>query len=346
MNKIPTRPLAGTGLSVTSLALGTVPLSGFGGASTYQDFEDVVLEAYANGIRYMDTAPMYGSTRSEHFLGHVLRVKELRQSVVVSTKAGRVMRAHSKATASGNLIFGVTWTGGLPFVEQFDYSYDGIMRSFEDSQQRLGLDEIDILLVHDIGRMAHGDQSGHYWKQLQDGGFRALDELRRSGVIKAVGIGVNECEAVIDMANAFPLDCCLVAGRYTLIDQQALDRFLPECQRRGIALIAAGVFNSGILGGGSNGSTRTFDYQDASPEIIRKVQQLEEVCREFDVALPAAAIQFVAAHPAVTTVLQGARSVAELRQNCRALSSPISPQFWARLKERGLIAAHAPTPAA
>lgn len=346
MNPIQTRPLAKSGLKVTSLSLGTVPLSGFGGASTYQDFEDVVLDAYANGIRYMDTAPMYGSTRSEHFLGHILRVKDLRKSVVVSTKAGRLMRPHSKVAASGSAVFGVTWEGGLPFVEHFDYSYDGIMRSFEDSQQRFGLDEIDALLVHDIGRMVHGDQNGHYWKQLQDGGFRALDELRSSGVIKAVGIGVNECEAVIEMAREFPIDCCLVAGRYTLLDQQSLDGFLPECQRRGIALIAAGVFNSGILGGGSRGSTRTYNYSEAPPEIIHKVEQLEEVCREFDVALPAAAIQFVAAHPVVTTVLQGARSVAELRQNIQALSRPISPKFWARLKERGLIVANAPTPSA
>jgi D-threo-aldose 1-dehydrogenase len=345
MNTIPIRALGKTGLHVSSLSLGTVPLSGFGGSSTYQDFEDVVLDAYANGIRYMDTAPMYGSTRSEHFLGHILRVKELRKSVVVSTKAGRLMRPHSKAAASGNLVFGVTWIGGLPFVEQFDYSYEGIMRSFEDSQQRLGLDEIDILLVHDIGRVAHGDQNVVYWKQLQDGGFRALDELRRSGVIKAVGVGVNECEAVLEVANEFSIDCCLVAGRYTLIDQQALDVFLPECQRRGIALIAAGVFNSGILGGGSGGATRTYDYQAVPAEIIRKVERLEDACRAFDVALPAAAIQFVAAHPAVTTVLQGAKSVAEIRQNVQALSSPIAPQFWARLKEQGSIPAHAPTPA-
>ncbi len=345
MNKMPTRPLARTGLNVTTLSLGTVPLSGFGRSSTYQDFEDVVLDAYANGIRYIDTAPMYGSTRSEHFLGHVLRVHDLRSSVVVSTKVGRVLRPHSKAKASGHLVFGVTWLDGLNFVEHFDYSYDGVMRSFEDSQQRFGLDEIDMLSIHDIGRVAHGDRNAHYWKQLQDGGFKALDEIRRSGVVKAIGVGVNECAAVLEVANEFPIDYCLVAGRYTLIDQTALDGFLPELQKRGIALVAAGVFNSGILGGGSRGSTKTFDYQAAPPDIIRKVEQLEVVCSEFDVALPAAAIQFVAAHPAVTTVLQGAKSVDELRQNVKAMASPIAPAFWTRLKERKLIPANAPTPA-
>jgi D-threo-aldose 1-dehydrogenase len=321
-------------------------LSGFGAATTYQDFEDVVLRAVEMGIRYIDTAPMYGSTRSEHFLGHILRTKELRSKVVISTKVGRLMRPRSKATASGEVIFGVSWTGGLPFVEYFDYSYEGIMRSFEDSQQRFGLDEIDIVHVHDIGRMAHGEKNTHYWKQLQEGGFKALDELRRGGVIKAVGIGVNECDAVIEMADEFAIDCCLVAGRYTLIDHQALDRFYPECQRRGIAVIAAGVFNSGILGGGSGGNTRSFDYQDAPPLIIQRVKKVESVCAEFGVSLPAAAIQFVAAHPSVTTVLQGAKNVKELTHNVGALSLAIPAAFWAALKQRGLLPGNAPTPAA
>jgi D-threo-aldose 1-dehydrogenase len=345
MNKIASRPLASTGLSVTSLSLGTVPLSGFGSATTFQDFEDVVLDAINHcGIRYIDTAPMYGSTRSEHFLGHLLRVKELRSSVVVSTKAGRLMRPRSSVKQAGDVVFGVSWLGELPFVEHFDYSYDGIMRSFQDTQQRFGLDQLDVLLVHDIGRMVHGDRNAHYWKQLQDGGFKALDELRSSGVIKAVGIGVNECEAVIEMAREFPIDCCLVAGRYTLLDQQAMDALYPECQKRGIAVIAAGVFNSGILGGGSTGNTRTYNYSDVPPEILTKVKQIEEVCREFDVPLPSAAVQFVAANPAVTTVLQGAKSVAELRQNVDALTRPIAPAFWERLKERGVLARGAPTP--
>ena len=336
MSEIAMRPLAKSGLSVTSLSMGTVPLSGFGAATTYQDFEDVVLDAYAHGIRYFDTAPMYGGTRSEHFLGHVLRVKGLRKSVVISTKAGRLMRPRSKA-AAGETLFGVGWIDGLPFLEEFDYSYAGIMRSFEDSQQRLGMDEIDILLVHDIGRVAHGERNAFHVQQLRDGCYRALDELRSSGAIKAVGIGVNECDAVIEMSNDFSLDCCLVAGRYTLIDQHALADFYPECQRRGISVIAAGVFNSGILGGGSAGATRSYDYQDAPKAIIDKVRQLEEVCAAFDVALPAAAIQFVAAHPAVTTVLAGAKSVSELRQNVQALARPIEPAFWGQLKERGLL---------
>jgi D-threo-aldose 1-dehydrogenase len=344
MNAIHTRPLASTGLAVTSLSLGTVPLSGFGSATSYQDFEDVVLEAIRCGIRYIDTAPMYGSTRAEHFLGHLLRVKELRSSIVLSTKAGRLMRPRSGVEHSGDVVFGVSWIGELPFVEHFDYSYDGIMRSFQDSQQRMGLDEIDVLLVHDIGRMVHGDRNAHYWKQLQDGGFRALEELRLSGVVRAIGVGVNECEIVLEMAREFPIDCCLVAGRYTLLDQEAMQDLYPACQKRGIAVIAAGVFNSGILGGGSRGNTRTYNYSAVPPEIMRKVEQIEEVCREFDVPLASVALQFVAANPAVTTVLQGAKSVAELRQNVESLTRPIEPALWVRLKERGLIGPSMPTP--
>ncbi len=346
MNSIESRPLAKSGLSVSSLSLGTVPLSGFGAATTFQDFEDVVLESVRQGISYFDTAPMYGSTRSEHYLGHVLRVHGLRSKVVISTKVGRLMRTRRQAKLGGDAVFGVTWIGGLAFYEQFDYSYDGIMRSFEDSQQRFGLDDLDILLVHDIGRVAQGDNNAFYWKQLQDGGFKALDELRSSGAVKAVGIGVNECEAVIEMSDEFRIDCCLVAGRYTLIDHQALASFYPECQRRGIAVIAAGVFNSGILGGGSAGNTRSFNYQEPPAEIVAQVQQVERVCKEFGVSLPAAAIQFVNAHPAVTTVLQGAKSVDEIRHNVGALSASIPAGFWARLKERGLLPAAAPVPGA
>jgi D-threo-aldose 1-dehydrogenase len=254
------------------------------------------------------------------------------------------MRPRNKAAAQGAALFDVGWIGGLPFVESFDYGYDGILRSFEDSQQRLGMDAIDVLLVHDIGRMAHGEGNAHHWKQLQQGGFRALDELRRSGVVKAIGIGVNECEAVIDMSDEFPIDCCLVAGRYTLIDHHALDHFLPEYQRRGIAVIAAGVFNSGILGGGSAGETKVFNYQAAPPAIVERVRRVERICAKHGVALPAAAIQFVAAHPAVTTVLQGAKSVGELTQNVEALSQPTIPSFWQELRQEGLLPEHAPTP--
>ena len=344
MNKIATRPLAKSGLNVTSLSLGTVPLSGFGGASTYQDFEDVVLDAYANGIRYMDTAPMYGSTRSEHFLGHILRVKELRKSVVVSTKAGRLMRPHSKVKASGSAVFGVTWEGGLPFVEHFDYSYDGIMRSFEDSQQRFGLDEIDALLVHDIGRMVHGDQNAHYWKQLQGGGFRALDELRSSGVIKAVGIGVNECEAVIEMAKEFRIDCCLVAGRYTLLEQESLDSFLPLCEERNAAVVVGGGFNSGILATGAVEGAK-YNYAPAPADIMDKVRKIEAVCAEHNVPLPAAALQFVVAHPAVPAFCAGTRHEEQLRKNLDWFSHPIPSEFWADLKSKGLLREDAPTPA-
>jgi D-threo-aldose 1-dehydrogenase len=338
------KTLGSSNVEVSALAMGTVPLAGFGAASSREDFESTVLAAVESGVRYFDTAPMYGAGRAEQMLGHVLRYNGLRQQVVVSTKVGRVLKTRRRVPAGGPAIFGIDWVGGLPFVEQFDYSYDGIMRSFEDSQQRMGLDQIDIVHVHDIGRVSHGEGNAAHWKALQQGGFRALRELRESGAVRAIGIGVNETGAVLEMANEFPLDCCLVAGRYTLINDEASRDFYPECRRRGIGVIAAGVFNSGILAGGAAGKTKTFDYMDAPTAIVERVAAVEQVCARFGVTLPTAAIQFVHAHPAVATILVGAKSPAEIAQNASALNASVPSAFWSELKQQGLLAADALTP--
>lgn len=344
MKELESRSLGKSGIQVSALSMGTVPLSGFGSATSYEDFESTVLAAFNEGVRYFDTAPMYGLGRSEHLLGHVLRINKLRDQVVVSTKVGRLLQTRRKARA-GATIFGIDWIDGLPFVEQFDYSYDGIMRSVEDSQQRMGIDNIDVIHVHDIGRLSHGAANEGYWKQLLQGGFRALRELRESGAVRAVSIGVNETAAVLEMAEEFPLDCCLIAGRYTLINDEASERFFPECQRRAISVIAAGVFNSGILAGGASGATRKYDYQDASDAIVQHVAAIEAVCARFAVSLPTAAIQFVKAHPAVATILVGAKSPVEISHNVEALAANIPAEFWLVLKESGLLPHAAIVPA-
>ncbi len=338
------KEIRATGVKLSRLGLGTVPLAGLGvPAVDYATFEAVVLAAYNAGIRYFDTAPMYGMGRAEHFLGHALRTHDLIGKVTISTKVGRLLKPASKVRA-GEGLFGITWDGALPFVEQYDYSYDGIMRSFEDSQQRWGVEKFDILNVHDIGRLTHGDQADLYWGQLRDGGYRALDELRSSGSVRAIGIGVNEMEAIEQMAADFDLDSCLLAGRYSLLNQGPLDSFFPAMQRRGIAVIAAGVFNSGILGGGSKGQTRIFDYMAAPPEIIAKVEKLEAVCGRYGVALPEVAIQFVSAHPAVACILQGCKNTAEVAQNTAALTRPIPAALWQELRAEGLLPDNAPVP--
>lgn len=342
MNTLDSKPLT-AGVDVTSLGLGTSPLGGCGVPVSFAQFEEIVLAAYERGVRYFDTAPLYGLGKSEHSLGHILRVNGLREKVVLSTKVGRVLKPASRA-ARAETLYAINWVEPLPFVDEYDYSYDGVMRSFEDSQQRLGVDQIDVLLVHDLGEVWFRDQYPRYLKQMRDSGFKALDELRRTGAVKAIGLGVNETASVLAISDEFKLDCSLVAGRYTLLNHEPLAEFFPECERRGIAIIAGGVFNSGILAEGSRGpsATRTYDYQAAPDSVVERVRRLEAVCAAHDVALPAAALQFVCRHPAVATVVIGALSRAQVEQNLDAVAQPIPQAFWDELKERGLLPQSAP----
>jgi D-threo-aldose 1-dehydrogenase len=338
MPVLDTRRLGSTNVKVTRLGFGTVPLSGFGEPANYAKFERVVLEAFARGIRYFDCAPMYGLGLSEHFLGHVLRTHGIRDHVKVSTKVGRVLKPASRAKKV-ETVYGIEWQNCLPFLDQYDYTYDGIMRSFEDSQQRLGLDHIDVLFVHDVGTAWHGDQSEFYWDQLRESGYKALDSLRSSGAVGAIGLGVNETASVLGVAREFHLDCSMIAGRYTLLNHAPLERDFPELQRRNVSVIAAGVFNSGILAGGAVG---TYDYQNAPASVIDRVKALANVCQEFGVRLSTAALRFVYDHPAVACVVQGARSGEEVTQNVDATSAEVPAALWTELKRRELIPASAP----
>ena len=345
MTTLNKRKLGKTDVELTSLGLGTSPLGGPGVAVSFEQFEAVVLKAYELGIRYFDTAPLYGLGRSEHYLGHVLRTHKLRDDVVLSTKAGRILRPASRAKRAESL-YPINWIDPLPFVDDYDYTYDGIMRAFEDSQQRLGLDHIEILLLHDVSGVWHREKYPQYLSQLRESGYKACDELRRVGAVKAVGLGVNETASVLQVAAEFDLDCSMVAGRYTLLNHEPLKEFFPEVQRRGISIIAGGVYNSGILAEGSKGNaaTRTYDYQAAPESIIRRVEALEAVCARFSVDLPTAATQFVYAHPAVTSVVHGALAVDHVAKNVATISAKIPTVFWDALKQEGLIPVDAPVP--
>jgi D-threo-aldose 1-dehydrogenase len=332
------RTIGRRGLQVTGLGLGTAPLGGL-----YSDLSDeqalaTVAAAMEAGVRFFDTAPHYGHTKAEHRLGDALR-RYSRDQYVLSTKTGRhfVPRTTPYDGSEG-------WQDPLPFQAIFDYTHDGILRSFEDSQQRLGIVEIDILLIHDIGRVTHGEKNPHYWKQLTEGGgFRALDELRSAGVVKAVGLGVNEGAAILEVMADFDIDCALLAGRYTLLEQATLDDLLPACEAKGVSLLLGGAFNSGILARGVQGDLK-FNYVAAPKEVIERVARLEAVCREHDVPLAAAALQFPYAHPAVATVLTGARSVEELRENVASFERPIPAELWTALRDKGLLDPRAPVP--
>ncbi len=333
------RSLPRSGLAVPVLGLGCAQMGGLYRSSTPAESEDTVAAAWDHGIRCFDTAPYYGYGRSERRLGAALCDRP-RDEFLISTKVGRLIRPNADgARATGVDANG--WADPLPFHQVYDYSHDGILRSVEDSLQRLGLARIDLLYVHDIGRVTHGDRHDHHWQQLtRGGGFRALDALRRDGRVSAIGLGVNEWEVALDAMGEIDLDCTMLAGRYTLLEQTSLTPFLEACVKAGHAIVAAGVFNSGLLVG--NGK---FNYTDAPPEMIARVQALESVCREFDTPLPAAALQFPLAHPAVVSCVTGARTRAQLDTNVAWFQRPIPAEFWQTLTARGLIDAAAPVPA-
>ncbi|AMP02780.1 aldo/keto reductase [Collimonas pratensis] len=321
-------------LRLTALGMGCAIIGGLYRPTSESEARAGLDGAWELGLRYFDTAPYYGFTLSEHRLGAALRERP-RDEYVVSTKVGRLMKPDATVLPGEN-----DWAAPLPFRPMYDYSYDGVLRSHEDSLQRLGLAHIDILFVHDIGRMTHGDKHVHYWKQLTTGGgFKALDELRRGGQVSAIGLGVNESEVVCDSMQEIDLDCTLLAGRYTLLEQASLSPLLDRCERSGNAIVIGGPFNSGVLVG-----NRKFNYMDAPAEIVQRVEQLEAVCRDFSVPLPAAALQFPMAHPAVVSCIPGGRDVTQLRQNVAWFDMPIPAELWSTLKSRGLIDERAPVP--
>ncbi|CAG4898387.1 aldo/keto reductase [Paraburkholderia gardini] len=324
-------------LKVTGLGLGTAPLGGLYRDLTDAEAQGTIDAAWDAGIRYFDTAPHYGHTKAEHRLGHALR-KYPRGEYVLSTKAGRrfVPRTHPYDGSEG-------WQNPLPFEAIYDYTHDGILRSFEDSQHRLGMVDIDILLVHDIGRYTHGDRNAHYWKQLTEGGgFKALDELRSAGAIKAVGLGVNEGAAILEAMAEFDIDCALLAGRYTLLEQDTLNDLLPACEAKQVSILLGGAFNSGILARGVQGDLK-YNYGDAPQDVIDRVTRLEAICRVHGAPLAAAALQFPYAHPAVATVLTGARNPGELRENVASFERELPAALWKALRE-GLLDPRAPVP--
>lgn len=324
------RKVGSTSLEVTALGIGTCPLGGlYCDVPTTQALE-VLSTAWDLGIRYFDTAPFYGNGRAEHLIGHMLREKD--GSHVLSTKVGRLMtteRAGRKLPPEPpKSPLAPTLWNNLPFREIFDYSYDAVMRSYDDSQQRLGMPRIDMLYVHDIGRVTHADLHDHHWGALtRGGGFRALQELKAAGNIRGFGLGVNEWEVIRDALEETDLDCCMLAGRFTLLDRSA-EAFLPLAQRRNVALAIGGVYNSGILAAPKD-ARKIFNYADAPPEIEMKVEALRTVCNDYDVPLAAAAIRFPMRHPAVTCVVIGANTPAQLRQNADWFNTDLPESIWA-----------------
>lgn len=300
-----------------------------------------VRRAWEAGVRYFDTAPFYGMGLSELRLGMGLRDLP-REEIVISTKVGRLLDPATETLPPVRHGF----VDPLPNRVRFDYGYDGVMRSFEKSLRRLGVDRIDILYAHDLGQVTHGDVREHHFAQFADGGYRAMDELRSSGAVNAIGLGVNET-AVIDQAMAIgSFDLFLLAGRYTLLEQGPLDGFFDRVMAHGARIAAGGVYNSGILATGiRSGAPAYYDYDAAPHEIIARVARIEALCDAAGVPMAAAALQFVRAHPVVATALVGLGSAEMVDRTLALAATPIPASFWTTLKSEQIIAAHAPVPA-
>ena len=301
----------------------------------------LVRHAYDAGARYFDTAPHYGQGLSEHRFGAGLRDRQ-RDTFLLSTKVGRLLTPSRGAPSAQNGYVDV-----LPFVQHYDYTGEGVLRSLEDSLQRLGMSRIDVVYIHDIDAATHGDAQPQYFRQMLRGALPTLAALKAAGTIGGYGLGVNDVEICLETLRHADLDVILLAGRYTLADQSALAQLLPECVRRDVAIVLGGPFNSGILASGSaprDGSRPHFNYAHAPGDVVARVACIEEICAEYAVPLKAAALQFPTGHPAIACVLPGARSSAEFDDNVAMARLPIPTDFWKALRERSLVDPSAPLP--
>lgn len=338
MTPVETRRLGRSNLSVTCLGLGGAPLGNLFDPVAEEDARRTVAAAWDAGVRYFDTAPLYGHGLSERRLGEALRAHP-RPSFVLSTKVGRVLEPRDPSAMERGAYVEVP-----PLQPVFDYTADGVRRSVEASLERLGLPRVDILLIHDVGPYTHGAEGGERtYREAMAGAYPALDRLRREGAVRAIGLGVNEWRIAQRCVEGADLDCVLLAGRYTLLEQEPLDTFLPLCERRGVGVVIGGPFNSGILAAGDVPGA-TYDYAPAPEAVRARTRRLDAVCRRHGVPLGAAALQFPLGHPAVATVIPGARSAGEVRRNVELLGWPIPAALWDDLRHEGLLRPDAPAP--
>ena len=339
MKNLPARRIGQTELEVSVLGLGGAPLGDLYERIPEERAVATLEIAYQRGIRFFDTAPLYGHGLSEHRLGHVLRSKP-RADLVVSTKVGRWLRPER-----GELVDRGQFAGGLNFQTIYDYSYDGTMRALEQSYHRLGMDRVDIALIHDVDIWTHGSAEAYErrFREAMDGAYRALDELRRSGVVRVIGVGINEVAPCVRFAKEAAFDCFLLAGRYTLLEQNGLNDLFPLAEQHGFSLLLGGPFNSGILATGATPGAK-YNYKPAPPAIIKQVARIEAVCKRHDVPLAAAAIQFPLGQPTIASIVPGAVSPFEVERNAAYVDMQIPRSLWDELKAEKLLAADAPVP--
>lgn len=326
---------SGNSISFSELGLGGAVIGNLYSARTEADVDETLQGAWDAGMRYFDTAPLYGLGLSESRMNRFFRSKP-RDEFIVSTKVGRLLRRCPPEERTGIGFYFDTPSRR----EIYDYGYDGVLRSVEDSLERLGLDRVDILYVHDIDIFNHKSVEARDVRidELMAGGYRALIELRDQGVIKAFGAGVNDWQTCEILARRGDFDLFLMAGQYSLLRQESLDSFLPLCVERGIGVVVGGVFNSGILATGAVPGAK-FDYAPASDAVLDRVRKIEAVCKTHGVRLADAALRFPLGHPAVACVIPGAGNAREVRQAVESLATEIPDGLWSDLAAAGLIAA-------
>ena len=332
------RTLGKTGIKVTEIGFGGAPLGNLFAAVTERDAQESLSAAWNSGCRFFDTAPYYGYGLSERRVGDALREKP-RDQYVLSTKVGRLITPglHTRGPGTG-------FETPMPFGAKYDYGYDATKRSLEDSLQRLGLDRIDVALIHDIGRDQHGDEHPRHMRDAMDGGYRALSELKAAGHIGAIGLGVNEVDVCEEAMRHHDFDCILLAGRYTLLEQGPVDAFFPECRKRNTSIIVGGPFNSGLLARIGRPDA-TYNYGAVPADVARRAKALAETCADHNVSLPAAALQFPLAHPVVAAVIPGARNKAEVESHWQMVRQKLPQALWDDLRAKGLLHKDAPVPA-
>lgn len=331
-------PCAGSGLR---MGLGGAPLGNLFSAVSDDDARALVEAAWVSGCRSFDTAPHYGHGLSEHRLGNALR-SHPRDELVLSSKVGRLLTPDAGAPRAQHGYVDI-----LPFRQAWDFSASGARRSVEDSLQRLGLSRLDVAYVHDPDAATHGARAPEVLRQVLRETLPTLQQLKKEGLVRAIGLGTNDVDVVLQVLREADLDVLMLAGRYSLLDHSALPALLPHCVARGVRIALGGVFNSGILATGvrrTSGGAVSFNYAQAAREWLERTAQIESVCEAYGIPLRAAALQFPLAHPAVEIVMIGARKVTEWNDAQAMLRHPIAPEFWAALRAQNLIPSEAPTP--
>jgi D-threo-aldose 1-dehydrogenase len=332
-----TKVNARSGLTFTALGYGGAPIGNYNGVFSDADAQDMVSQAWDQGIRYFDTAPGYGNGLSEHRLGHALRRRD-RKELVLSTKVGRVLTPMLDAPSTNGQYLDIP-----PLVAGYDYSYDGVMRAVEQSMQRMLTDHFDVLFIHDCDRYTHGSAAPELFHQAIVSAFPALESLREQQVVKAIGFGINETDLMIEAIKSTDVDVCLLAGRYTLLEQEPLDELFPICEQQGVGIVLGGVYSSGVLATGPISGAR-FNYAPADANILARAKQLQDVCRRHNVPLAAVALQFAYAHPVVVSACIGARDEKQQTRNAELFESSVPGELWDDLRAANLIRSDAPIP--